>query len=163
MRAGQAAGALRIVEAHAGPALDDARTLMAEYAALPHVAGRWPDPAADIAALPGPFVAPAGALLVAYAGDRPVGCGALRDATPGARAEVKRIYVRPEARGLGAGRALTVALMDLARARGATHVRLDTAPELTAARQLYATLGFTPISRYDPGQLPDAVCLERAL
>ena len=137
-----------------------ARTLMREYAALPHTTGRWPTMHADIAALPRPFVAPAGVLLVASAGDEPLGCGALLALAPDI-GEVKRMYVRPAARGRGVGEALLRALLAHADSLGFTRVRLDTAPELLAAQALYRRFGFTEIPPYRSGLLPDALCFER--
>lgn len=149
-----------VVPGGAASVLDDARRLMTEYAALPHTAGRWTTMAADIAALPAPFVAPQGVLLVAYADAVPVASGAVRllDAHT---AEVKRMYVRPAARGRGTGEALLRMLLTEAQRLGAARVRLDTAPELSVAIALYTKLGFTRIERYLPEQLPDAVCFER--
>jgi hypothetical protein len=77
------------------PDIETARLLMREYAALPHVAGRWDVIDADIAALPKPFVAPDGVLLLARLGDEPVGCVGLC-ALADAIGEMKRLYVRPE-------------------------------------------------------------------
>ncbi len=136
------------------------RTLMAEYAALPHTVGRWLTMQHDLARLPEPFVHPAGALLLATDGSRPLGCGALCTLEPGI-AEIKRLYVRPEARGRGVGAALLTALLSQAASLGFARVRLDTAPELTEALALYRRFGFTPIPRYRPEQLPDALCFER--
>lgn len=152
-----------LVGPEAPPAvLEAARGLITEYAVLPHVAGRWMTIDADLAALPSPFVPPHGALVVVYLDDAAMACGAVRllDAQT---AEVKRMYVRPAARGRGLGEALVRTLLAHARALGAERARLDTAPELASAIALYRKLGFTPIPRYLPEQLDDAVCFERAL
>lgn len=153
---------LSLADADTSALVEAARELVAEYAALPHAAPRWPTAAAEIAALPAPYVPPAGALLVATLDDMPVGCGALLALEP-TIAEIKRVYVRPAARGRGVGEAITRALVARAAALGATRVRLDTAPELTAAQALYERLGFVRIPRYRTGLLPDAVCYERAV
>lgn len=153
------------------PLVHIARTLVSEYAALPHTVGRWPTAAADIAALPTPYVPPTGVLLVAldaeYTGapSEPValGCGALVALDTPAVGEIKRVYVRPSARRRGLGEAITRALLQWADTLGFTRVRLDTAPELLAARRLYERLGFTPIPPYKDGLLPDALCFERSV
>lgn len=145
-----------------GALRDAARTLMVEYATLPHTVGRWRTVSADLEALPRPFVSPTGVLLVIFDGAAAIGCGALRILEPGV-GEVKRMYIRPSARGRGAGEALLQALIDRAEAMGLGHVRLDTAPELVAAQALYRRFGFTPIPRYLESQLPDALCYERAV
>ena len=136
-----------------------ARTLMGEYAAMPHTVRRWLNPAADIAALPNPYVLPHGVLLLARDGLEFLGSGALRVLEP-AIGEIKRVYVRPSARGRGVGEAITNHLLDHAMQLGFDRVRLDTAPELIAARKLYLRLGFVPIPRYSPDQIPDTVCFE---
>ena len=144
--------------------VETARVLVSEYAAMPHTIGRWDNAAADIAALPEPYVAPLGLLLLALDGDAPVGCGSLKRFDAERRtAEIKRLYVRESARGLGVGEALMRGLITAAEQMGMSRVILDTAPELAAARALYARLGFTPIPLYHPAQLPDALCFERLL
>jgi ribosomal protein S18 acetylase RimI-like enzyme len=147
-----------------------ARTLMTEYSRLPHTNGRWTTAPADIAALPHPYVAPSGVLLVALrsGAEAPddaaaLGCGGLLALDTPGDAEIKRVYVRPSARGEGIGEALTRELMHFAVRLGFTRVRLDTAPELTTAIRLYERLGFKHIAPYKAGLLPDAVCMERSV
>lgn len=137
-----------------------ARTLVSEYAAMPHTAVRWPNAAADIARLPEPFLPPAGMLLVGTDGDAPVGCGALLAFDPPQVAEIKRVYVRPVARGRGVGETIMRALLAEAARLGFERARLDTAPELLAAQELYRRLGFVPIPHYRDTQLPGDLCFE---
>lgn len=89
-----------------------------------------------------------GTTLVAYRAGRAVACGSLRllDATT---AEVKRMYVVPEARGLGIGRLVLRALEDEARSRACTRVVLDTAAPLEEAAAMYLREGYTEIERYN--------------
>lgn len=154
--------ALRILDAEGGAHLEHVRALVAEYAQLPHVIGRWTDPAAEVAALPGEYASPSGLVLLATRADHPVGCVGLRALEPPAVCEMKRLYVSPAGRGLGVGEALVRALLTRAAALGYTTMRLDTAPELLAAQQLYDKLGFTRIARYALWLPEDAVCFERA-
>lgn len=132
---------------------------MAEYAVLPHTAGRWPTMPEDLAMLPRPFVAPAGLLWLASSGDAALGCGALLQLEAGV-GELKRMYVRPTARGRGVGAALLGELLARARSLGFGRLRLDTAPELLEAQSLYRRFGFAPIPQYRSGLLPDALCFE---
>lgn len=160
---------LRVADTPALVAL--ARTLVAEYAAMPHVAGRWSNAPADIAALPAPYVLPTGVLLVALEAAHPspppdeaaLGTGALIAYEPPAIAEIKRVYVRPRARGRGIGEAVTRALLDWAGRLGFTRVRLDTAPELLAARALYERLGFEAIPPYRTYDAPGTLFFERSV
>lgn len=138
------------------------RALMAEYAALPHTVGRWPTMASDVAMLPIPFVAPLGVMLVAMSGDDVLGCGGLIALEEGV-GEIKRMYVRPAARGRGIGAALLTGLLAHATEMGFARVRLDTAPELQAAQALYRSFGFSLIPSYREGLLPDALCFERSV
>lgn len=152
-----------VVQANASVAqIESAKMLMREYAALPHITGRWCSIEEDIAALPQPFVAPVGVLLIATLNGVDVGCGALREWSPGI-GELKRMYVRPEARGFGVGATLLTTLLDHARRLGFTRVRLDTAPELQAAIAMYTRYGFTPIPSYHQSQCMDALYFERVL
>lgn len=142
--------------------VESARILMREYASMPHITGRWCSIDEDIAALPQPFVAPAGVLLVARRNGMDVGCGALREWSPGI-GELKRMYVRPDARGLGVGSALLTSLLAHARTLGFTRVRLDTAPELHSAIAMYTRHAFMPIPSYHQSQCMDALYFERVL
>ncbi len=102
----------------------------------------------ELAALPGAYAPPHGRLLLATHDGAPVGCAALRDAGAG-RAEMKRLYVRPQARGLGLGRALAERIVEEARAAGYAEIVLDTLPTMGTAHRLYEQLGFRPIAPYN--------------
>jgi len=84
-----------------------------------------------------------------------VGVVALRD-LGGGRAELKRLFVRPPARRLGAAAALTAAAAAAARAAGARELVLDTLGRLETSR-LYERLGFAPIAPYNDNPMPDAL------
>ena len=84
---------------------------------------------------------PSGDLLIAYQNGMPIGCGMMREMEPEI-AEVQRVFIRPAARGVGAGKAIMLALMDQARQDGKRIMRLDTGKTLTEAASLYKALGF---------------------
>jgi GNAT superfamily N-acetyltransferase len=117
---------------------------------------------ADAIRLPGPYVAPRGAIWLAQAGDVAIGCVALRP-LPGGIAEVKRMYVDRAWRGKGVGRALLETLIARARELGYHHLRLGTIAEMQAARALYHSLGFVPIERYRADEVVDTEFYELAL
>jgi ribosomal protein S18 acetylase RimI-like enzyme len=73
------------------------------------------------------------------------------------------MFVDAEWRGQGVGRSLLVALIDGARKRGYTTLRLGTLADMDAAQALYKSLGFTPIERYRPDELIDTRFYELAL
>jgi GNAT superfamily N-acetyltransferase len=101
----------------------------------------------ELSSLAQVYAPPGGALLLALVDARPAGCVALRTLTGGI-CEMKRLFVRAEHQGLGIGRQLTEALIDLARRRGLTTMRLDTGYLQTEAHALYRSLGFVPIGPY---------------
>ena len=117
---------------------------------------------ADAMRLPGPYVAPLGAIWLARSGDDVIGCVALRPLSDGT-GEVKRMFVDRAWRGKGVGRALLEALIARARALGYDHLRLGTLGDMSAARSLYQSLGFAPIERYRPDEMIDTEFYELLL
>ena len=101
------------------------------------------------------FAPPAGRLLLAEWQDRMAGIAGLRrlDASTG---EVKRMYVRPMARGQGVGRTLLQGLIAEARLMGYRLVRLDSARFMAAAHALYRSAGFQEINPYPGSEIPEA-------
>ena len=91
---------------------------------------------------------PGGTYLVIYEDGRPVAGGGIKRLPDGA-AEIKRMYVVPEARSRGLARVLLGALEDAARSLGYDRVRLDTGPRQPHARALYESVGYAPIERYN--------------
>ena len=90
------------------------------------------------------FAPPAGRLLLVIEDAAVLGCGGLRPMIAPGVAEIKRMYLRPEARGCGLGRQLLEALLAASRQEGYQQVRLDTDGLMPAAVQLYRTAGFVP-------------------
>ncbi|HYK93266.1 MAG TPA: GNAT family N-acetyltransferase [Thermoplasmata archaeon] len=118
--------------------------------------------AEELLSLPGHYASPCGGLWIAFIGQRPVGCVGVRPLSRG-RAELKRLYVLPGARGRGVGLRLTRRAIAFARAAGYGSIRLDTLPSMTGAQRLYAAVGFARIPPYRFNPVPDASFWELAL
>ena len=88
-----------------------------------------------------------GAFLVVYIGGQSVGCGAVRRIEPTV-AEIKRMYVAPEARGLGIGRQVLLELEAEAQRLGATRLVLETGPRQPEALALYHRAGFVEVPNF---------------
>ena len=123
----------------------------------------YQDFAAELAGLPGKYAGPKGALLLArdLAG-RPLGCIALRP-LDAEICEMKRLFLVPEARGMGLGRALAEAIIVAARDRNYRELRLDTLPSMASAIALYEGLGFERIEAYYAPTPPGTVFMALAL
>jgi GNAT superfamily N-acetyltransferase len=138
--------------------IEEVRALVREYAASLPFALDFQDFDRELNELPGDYAPPQGALLLA----RGAGCVALRpiDETT---CEMKRLYVRPSARGTGLGRRLAEAAITEARTLGYKRMRLDTVPGMDSAQSLYEQLGFEDIAPYRSNPIPGARFLELQL
>lgn len=105
-----------------------------------------------------------GAFLLARLDGRAVGCGGVRLLDDG-RAEVKRMYVRPEARSRGIGRGILAWLEDEARSRGATALILEMGGDQPEARGLYTAFGMRAIPCWGEyvATIDNSVCLGKEL
>ncbi|MBV9101632.1 MAG: GNAT family N-acetyltransferase [Candidatus Dormibacteraeota bacterium] len=87
-----------------------------------------------------------GDTVVLLAGDQPQGLAVLRFRpaiwSSGLECYLAELYVVPDRRGQGTGRALMQEAIDLARRRGADTMDLGTSDSDVAARRLYESLGF---------------------
>ncbi|MTV13487.1 MULTISPECIES: helix-turn-helix domain-containing GNAT family N-acetyltransferase [Bradyrhizobium] len=100
------------------------------------------------------MVRPRGTFIVAMSDGLPIGCVGLKGSSSGF-AEIKRLWVAPDARGLGLGRRLMNAAERAARELGITVLRLDTNSALPEAGQLYRRTGWTEIPRFNDDPYPD--------
>jgi DNA-binding MarR family transcriptional regulator/GNAT superfamily N-acetyltransferase len=106
------------------------------------------DPDRSISASDDELRPPAGLLLVAALHDEPVGCAALKFHS-GAPAEVKRMWVSADVRGLGLGRRLLTELETRASAHGVGVLRLETNRTLTEAIALYRSAGYREVAAFN--------------
>ena len=131
------------------PRSADARWCLEQYFA--ELDGRFEagfDPSISISADAEELTPPAGALLIARARGRAVGCGAIKF-HPDAPAELKRMWVAPEARGSGLGRQILQELERLAGDHGVQVVRLETNRALSEAIALYRGSGFREVAAFN--------------
>jgi putative acetyltransferase len=140
------------------------RALFEEYLASLAVDLGFQDVPAELAGLPGKYAAPRGVILLARALEgHALGCIAVRPADDLATAELKRLYVRPQARGHELGRRLTEAALRWCREAGYGRVILDTLPFMASAQRLYGSLGFRPIAPYYDNPITGSQFLGREL
>jgi GNAT superfamily N-acetyltransferase len=117
---------------------------------------------AEFANLPGKYAPPKGCILLADRGGEIEGCIALREVSHEI-CEMKRLYVRPHARGRNVGRILIEHLIDVASNIGYREMRLDVQEKSISARQLYEAMGFDPAEPISYNPVPGAAFLGRRL
>jgi GNAT superfamily N-acetyltransferase len=124
----------------------------------------YPEPGATHFRLEPEEVAPGrGAYVIAYHDGAAVGCGAIRRVGPGT-GELKRMYVAPQVRGRGIGRALVEALEREARQLDIQRLVLETGVRQAAALALYRRIGFIEIPAFGEYQAsPTSVCMSKDL
>src|SRR5580692_6557933 len=117
----------------------------------------------ELAGLPGDFAPPEGRLLLAELESQLAACVALHKLEDRI-CEMKRLYLRPQFRGKGLGRALAERIIAEARQIGYQRMRLDTVePVMKDAVVLYRRLGFTEIAPYCPNPIAGALYMELKL
>jgi ribosomal protein S18 acetylase RimI-like enzyme len=139
-----------------------ARQLFLEYARSLNFDLCFQDFDKELESLPGKYTPPSGRLILCYADDSLVGCIALRKIDDEV-CEMKRLYVKPEYRGLNLGLKLVKHLFDEARDIGYKKMRLDTLPVMDRAISLYKQQGFYEIEPYIFNPLPGVKYMEKEL
>jgi ribosomal protein S18 acetylase RimI-like enzyme len=129
------------------------REMLTEYAAWVAVDLGFQQFEREVQGLPGDYQPPSGCLFIARLADQPAGMVAMRRRDD-ERCEMKRLYVRPEARGTGLGRRLAERVIAEARARGYREMLLDTLPVMQDAQRMYLALGFRDIAPYYESPIP---------
>lgn len=116
----------------------------------------------EVANLPGEYASPDGVLFVGIKGGKIVACAAVRKLNEEV-CEMKRLFVRPEARGSGGGKKLAQECIAFARRLKYSTIRLDTLENLNEAIILYENLGFYRIAPYYYNPLPEVIFWELKL
>ena len=129
----------------------DVRVLFREYANSLGVDLCFQNFEQELSSLPGEYAQPRGGLLLARVNNETAGCCAFRPVDtvdyPNA-CEMKRLYIRPQFRGIGLGRRLAEGVLDLARLAAYHCILLDTLDDMESARALYTEIGFIEIPPY---------------
>jgi ribosomal protein S18 acetylase RimI-like enzyme len=117
----------------------------------------------ELAGLPGRYAPPGGRLLLAEFEGQLAGCIALHKLEEGV-CEMKRLYLRPQFRGKGLGRALATQIISEARQIGYRRMRLDTVePVMKDAVAMYRRIGFREIAPYCSNPIAGALYMELQL
>jgi putative acetyltransferase len=154
---------MQLVQAQSPEEIESARELFAEYASWIEISLCFQNFDQELARLPGDYAPPSGRLFLAVAGQQVMGCVALRKLGDDV-GEMKRLYVRPEFRGRGLGRALTEKLIAEAKQIGYARLRLDTLPgKMDQAIAMYRSFGFHEIPPYYKNPVADATFMELML
>lgn len=126
-----------------------------EYVSSPSVSLVYQQNEKEFAGLPRKYRPPEGCILLGEIEGQLTGCVAYRKASAQV-CEMKRLYVRPTARGTGLGRALVAAVIDEARNAGYAEMRLDVLAEFETAQKLYASFGFKDAAAITQNPTPGA-------
>ena len=152
-----------VIRAQSISDIEHARELFKEYAAWLEIDLCFQNFEKELAELPGEYAPPNGRLLLAIKDTGIAGCVAMRKIGEGI-CEIKRLFVRPEFRGHGLGRALAEAIIREAKQLGYERMRLDTLPpKMNDAIALYRSLGFVEIEPYYDNPVPGAKFMELRL
>jgi putative acetyltransferase len=153
---------MKITKATTERELSEARKLFLEYASSLGFDLSFQKFDEEIARFPGEYSCPEGCILLALENGAVAGCAAMRKIVEGI-CEMKRLYVRPEFRGKGIGKALALEIVEEARRAGYDRMRLDTVPDMVEAIALYRLMGFKEIEPYRHNPMAGALFMELAL
>jgi len=154
---------LTFVQAESPAQIAQARELFLEYAQSLGFSLCFQNFDKELAGLPGDYAPPEGRLLLVGDESQLAACVALHKLEPDI-CEMKRLYLRPQFRGKGLGRALAERIIAEARQIGYARMRLDTVePIMKDAVAMYRKLGFNEIPPYRPNPIAGAMYMELEL
>jgi GNAT superfamily N-acetyltransferase len=155
--------ALQFVQVQSESQIEQVRELFLEYARSLGFSLCFQNFDQELANLPGDYSPPHGRLLLAEFEGELAGCVALHKLEDEI-CEMKRLYLRPQFRGKGLGRALATRIIAEARDLGYSRLRLDTVESaMQDAVAMYLKLGFRKIDAYCENPMPSALYLELVL
>ncbi len=155
--------AVRIREAVSVSDIADMRRLFIEYQRWLGQDLTFQSFSAELATLPGDYAPPLGRMLLARHVDGTAVAGVAMKPLSAGICEMKRLFVRRFWRGTGLGRTLAEAIVDAGRTVGYGLMRLDTFSRLSAATELYRSLGFREIAPYYENPLDGVIYMEKVL
>ena len=129
------------------PLIEEVKQLFIEYAQSLNVDLAFQNFETEFKTLPGKYVTPDGALIIALVNGKAAGCVALRKIYED-KCEMKRLYVRDEYKGMGIGKKLITMIIEEAKFLNYHFIMLDTLPTMKKAQDLYTSLGFYDIEPY---------------
>ena len=132
---------------HTGDAIEEIKQLFIEYSQSLGVNLDFQNFETELNTLPGKYIPPNGALILALVDGKAAGCVALRKMDDDI-CEMKRLYVRNDYRGLGIGNKLISMIIEEAGKLNYSYMRLDTLPTMKRAQELYKSYGFYDIEPY---------------
>ena len=141
------------------------KTLFSVYAQTLNIDLSFQDFSIELASLPSKYSPPTGEILLARTPNgEAVGCVAVRPLPQHQGCcEMKRLYILPEGRGLGLGKELVKAVVEVATRLGYKEMRLDTLPEMVQARGLYEREGFVRGETYYDTPIAGTIFLAKRL
>lgn len=116
----------------------------------------------EISDLPAQYSEPTGCIIICYEDDNPIGCVGLRKFSEGI-CEMKRLYLRNNARGKGIGRVLAEKIVEKAKELGYRKMQLDTIETMKEAISLYKSMRFKEISPYRFNPVKGVIYMELEL
>lgn len=141
---------------------DNAIVLFKQYASTLEINLEFQNFSDELNTIAVQYNKPKGALILAYSNQVSIGCAAIREFDD-TIAELKRMYVRDEFRGLKVGVKLLEKAIEVAKNLSYRKVRLDTLPSMKKAQELYRSFGFYEIPAYRFNPVEGTVYMEKEL